>query len=193
MTKIDLTSYNVKPFIDKKNLYNTDFFVPKFAPALTKILHVKEIHWKVTHQESQTLFGDAFKELPMNWFSLSFSYGDDKKSAPQIGYIYFNPESCMSLVHKLLGGKNGEETLRLAKELTSLERMTLTSLNKPLTLCLREALTPMLLLKDCFVETKEGVDLPLRESYFVERFSLDPISNTQMYVLLKTQAFNRKD
>jgi hypothetical protein len=189
VTKLDFKDLNVKPFINKKNNYQNELLNPKFAAALSKILHIKEIKWSIKHHESQTIYGQSLNALPEDSYIASFDYGEQ-----HVGYLYFTPALCHSLIHRLLGGSDKSDNLSEldTKALSAMDKKTLASLFSPLELCLREALTPMLLLKDAKVsEGPHPRDFFLNEhdSYYFESFKVEDHKERELSLILKTKVF----
>lgn len=185
MKKIDLAHINVKPLIKKTNKYDSAMFCYKFSRALNKMLHIKNIPNELTLTESKTIYGRDLEAIPSSCYVTSFSYGDEA----YVGSMIFTAELCQYFIQKLLGGTDKSTLPLRAKELSSVEKTTLASLHGAIQLCLREALTPFLLLKDCHVRASEP-SLPENDSFFCEEFSLSEPSQGALYLLLKTHSFD---
>lgn len=188
--KVNFANLNVKPFIGADNNYEAAMFCDKFARAFAKMLHIKNIKEQVLHQQSQTLFGRNVQDISSTHYLLSFDYGDKKS----VGHLLFDAPLSNYLVQKLLGGTENVITPLQDKELSRMDKTTLASLWGPLQLCLREALTPTLLLNDCQVyEDKSLTDFSLPEhiSFFHEHFHVGETNLGSLHVFLNCAYFTR--
>jgi hypothetical protein len=192
MKKVNFLDLNVKPFIPKDNKYSHELFTDKFSRALSKILQIKGIHWNVKSTESRIIRGNTLTKIPDSWHILTFSYGEQKDKA--IGHIFFSTSACSEILHKLLGGSDKTPISESITSLSQVDKKVLENINGPLELCLREGLTPLLLLKDAHIIKTENVfefKLSDSESYFYEEFFTNGLIAGEIHVVLKVSSFNK--
>jgi len=154
-----------------------------------KLLQLKGLNWSLEPIDSQVIQGSSIESIPKTWTNISFSYG----LSVDLGHLLLSDSLTSELIHKVLGGSDDVLPLAKEKELTSLEKKSLESLNSTWTLSLREALTPFLKLEDCkvsrpiqFSEMKT-----LAPSYFYERFKVEGLLSGELHVFFKTSAFQK--
>lgn len=192
MKKVNFLDLNVKPFVPKDNKYSSELFTDKFARALSKILLIKGISWNVKSENSRIIRGSTLSNIPSGWHILSFSYGEDKEKV--LGQIFLSSSSCSEILHKFLGGSDKTPISESITELSKLDQKVLDNLNGPLELCLREGLTPMLLLKDAHILKTEKVfefKLSQNEDYFYEEFKTNGLIDGEIHMAMKVSAFNK--
>lgn len=193
MKKVSFLDLNVKPFVPKDNKYSSEMFTDKFARALSKLLLIKGISWNIKSEKSRIIRGNTLSQVPSGWHILTFSYGDQKEK--DLGQIFFSSSACSEILHKFLGGSDKTPISESICELSKVDQKVLENLNGPLKLCLREALTPMLLLKDVHIlRTEKNFEFKLNESedYFYEEFATNGLISGEIHIAMKVSAFNKK-
>ncbi len=192
MKKVNFLDLNVKPFIPKDNKYSHELFTDKFARALSKILLIKGVSWNIKNTQSRVIRGNTLLKVPEGWHILSFSYGDQKDKV--VGHLFFSSSACSEVLHKLLGGNDKTPISQSITGLSQVDKKVLENLNGPIELCLREGLTPLLLLKDAYIiKSEESFEFKLdeSESYFYEEFQTNGLIDGEIHAALKVSAFKK--
>ncbi|MEC7275830.1 MAG: hypothetical protein VXV96_05885 [Bdellovibrionota bacterium] len=187
-----LTHGNTKPFINKENKYQSEFFSQKFSPSLMKVLQLKGLNLTFKRIESDTLFGADIAHLTPRSLLLPFHFGE----YGLIGWVSLSENFVELALHRLLGGSSVTELSVAERPLSPLEKTTLKQLNSPFEVSIREGLKGLLGIHSAVIGNPwERLDLERElatsESYFCETFLYEegPVL-TPLQVFLRVSPFN---